>query len=85
MRDSCVDTVVTEPPYHRDLASQVYDVLPELARVVRPAGLLALLIAGEMEPPITRAALLAGLIPVARYAIRRQKMQAVLLIHRKPD
>jgi hypothetical protein len=57
--------------------------VPEMCRVLRPGRRLSVLITEEMQPDVTRAALLTDLQLLARYPIRRQKMQAMLLVYRR--
>jgi SAM-dependent methyltransferase len=74
-----VDAVAGEPPYDPDARELPAEVLPELARVLRMGGHLALLVTPEQAAPARQAAAAAGLAPGLDTPIDRKGLDVVAL------
>jgi hypothetical protein len=74
-----VGAVAGEPPYDPDARELPAEVLPELARVLRMGGHLALLVTPEQAALARRAAASAGLAPGLDTPIDRKGLDVVAL------
>ena len=67
-----VDAVATEPPYDPDATGLVAAAMTEVARVLRPGGRAALLVAAAQAAAVAAAGERAGLAPGLRAPIDRR-------------
>lgn len=66
------DAVASEPPYHPEVLNTVVQAVFEMARVLRPGGRLALLLAAEQVEAVREAGGRAGLSPELDVPINRK-------------
>jgi len=78
--DGALDGVVTEPPYHPADRHAVIAAIPELARVTRPGGRVALLVAEHMLPEVEPVWRRPSLAEEARYTIQRHGLRSTLVV-----
>ncbi len=69
---SSVDAVATEPPYHGSATATVVAAVAEAARVLRPGGRLAMLVATAQAPAVRAAAGASGLAVDVDVAVDRK-------------
>ena len=70
--DSCVDVVVTEPPYSIRRRSAVCDSIAQMQRCVRPGGRIVMLVDPPLYEMVLPAARLSGLEPELDFPVRRR-------------
>jgi len=78
-----VDAIAAEPPYDADAAALLGPAMAELARVLKPAGCLALLCAAWQAPALGAHARALGLTPFLDTSIDRKGLEAVALAWEK--
>jgi SAM-dependent methyltransferase len=83
LRDGSVDAVATEPPYDRQAAPPLDQVLAELARLLRPGATLAMLAAGWQAPRLRAAAAALGLAARLDCPVDRKGLEVVALAWRR--
>jgi len=72
IRSSTVDAIASEPPFHSTAEQILAASLPEMARVLRPGGHLALLVTPAQAGVLRDAALKAGFQPTLQSPIDRK-------------
>jgi SAM-dependent methyltransferase len=83
LRAGSVDAVAGEPPYDDGAGELLEEALPELARVLRAGGLLALLVTPGQAAAARRAARAAGLAPALDAPVDRKGLDVVALSWRR--
>jgi SAM-dependent methyltransferase len=71
-QNGAFDAVATEPPYHISALDSIVSSISEVARVVRPGGRVAFLVASEQSAAVLAAASRAGLRLELESAINRK-------------
>lgn len=84
-RDSFVDAVASEPPYDASALGAVLGAIAEIARVIRPGGRAALLLAPDQLAQVRRAAADAGLIPELESAVNRKGTRVACVCWRRGE
>jgi SAM-dependent methyltransferase len=80
--DDTFDGVITEPPYRAHERAAVVASMRELARVVRPDGVLALLVADGMYAEVMAALTMHGCVEHASFAQKRHGLACTLVVAR---
>jgi SAM-dependent methyltransferase len=76
VRTASVDAVATEPPHHPGALALVAASIGEMARVLRPGGRMAVLLAAHQAEAVRRAAAALDLTPEVDAAIDRKGTEA---------
>ena len=85
LADACADVVVAEPTYSVGRREQVVESLEEMARCLRPAGRLVMLMDPPLYAQVMPAAAPLGLRTEHDLAVRRQGFVARAVCWQNPD
>ncbi|HEX4211914.1 MAG TPA: methyltransferase domain-containing protein [Candidatus Dormibacteraeota bacterium] len=73
------DAIATEPPYHPSATATVVEALTELYRLLRPGGVLSMLVARDQRPDLVRQAGALGFTIELDVAVDRKGLPVAAL------